>query len=411
MKLAFALFVSLLSAAVVAAPSVQNVSVDCSKAPNVKVTYKLTDDAVVTVKFLNNGVEIPAEKTTRLVGDVCRKVKATGEGEVRTLYWASDLEEWAEADIRTFASLTCEVTAWATNAPPIYMVADLETKSNVTFYASKTAVPGGITNDIYKTKKMIFRKIPAKEVVWNMACSARTSDGCPDAVEHAVVLSDDYYIGIYQVTQKQNSLGAGNNGYYGLTFTDSDVRPCAGISYANIMGSSTAMSPTDGSWIGKFRAHTGIESLNLPTEAQWEYACRALTTTMWYNGDKWGDNGSAKISWTSSNLAKEDGDKGSRTYPQKVGTRDPNSWDLYDMAGNVFEYCLDWYDAYAFTDKDEAVRDPLQTVQPSSNNRVRRGGGFSNDYRYGNTSWRTSVSYTSSGYDNGYRMVSAAIAY
>ena len=81
------------------------------------------------------------------------------------------------------------------------------------------------------------------------------------------------------------------------------------------------------------------------------------------------------------------------------------------MAGNVFEYCLDWYDAYAFTDKDEAVRNPLQTVQPSSNNRVRRGGGFANDYRYGNTSWRTSVSYTSSGYDNGYRMVSAAIAY
>ena len=66
---------------------------------------------------------------------------------------------------------------------------------------------------------------------------------------------------------------------------------------------------------------------------------------------------------------------------------------------------------FDFVDKDTAERDPLQTVQPSSNNRVRRGGGFGNDYRYGNTSWRTSVSYTSTGYDNGYRMVSAAIAY
>ena len=393
MKLALALSVSLLSAAAVAAPSAQNVSVDCSKASNVKVTYELTEDAVVTVKFRNNGVEIPDEKTTRLVGDVCRKVKATGEGEVRTFYWASDLEEWDEADSRTFASLTCEVTAWATNAPPLYMAADLEAKSNVTFYASKASVPGGITNRLYKTTKMLFRKIPAKEVTWWSGGPANSeSDGL--RAKRKVYFTDDYYIGVYEVTQKQNELYADFRSDQGdaRNAENADLRAANSMSYERLLGNNKAMTPASDSYIGKLISHTGILSLNLPTEAQWEYACRALTGKKFLNdADSPWESSFTDYTWCKNYVPEN--------LVQPVGMKLPNNWDLYDMAGNLFELCLDWYAVSTYS--DVAVTDPCNTTEATS--RVRRGGCYANDVWYCRSARVTTESITSKDYGNGHR--------
>lgn len=395
-----------------AAPEISDVAILVDhESPGVTVTYSLSEDAVVTFKLFSGGTEIPGTGITKVVGDVRRKVFASTAGKPRKFHWAADLEDRAEGDPVNYASLSVRLTAWATNAPPDFMAADLVAPTNVTFYADVTEIPFGITNELYKTQKMLFRKIPAKEVVWTMGSSAiQDNNGAGDVAAHSVVLSDDYYIAVYHVTQRQSYNFCGVTSVKWTDFADSAMRPSCGMSYANLLGSSTAMAPeTADCHIGKLIARTGIPSLNLPTEAQWEYACAALTDTKWYNGNTWGANGSALISWTSSNIQSETG--ATENCPQPVGLKLPNAWNLYDMAGNVFEFCLDWYVVpYEFSE-GTPVRDPLQTTQPSSNNRVRRGGGYGNNYIFGCTSRRTTISYTSKGYDNGWRPVCKAVAY
>ena len=109
------------------------------------------------------------------------------------------------------------------------------------------------------------------------------------------------------------------------------------------------------SFLGKLRVRTGLD-FDLPTEAQWEYACRAGTTTTYSYGD------SAKGSYMlySSN---------SSSKSHEVGTKSPNPWGLYDMHGNVAEWCLDWY-ASSLT----GGTDPKGSSSGSS--RVNRGGGW-----------------------------------
>ena len=107
------------------------------------------------------------------------------------------------------------------------------------------------------------------------------------------------------------------------------------------------------------------ESYRLPTEAEWEYACRAGTTTVFSFGDdesKLGD-----YAWFHGN-AKNAGEE----YAHKVGMKKPNPWGLYDMHGNVFEWCSDWH--------GEALSGGVDPVGPNrGSDRVGRGGGWWGD--------------------------------
>ena len=99
----------------------------------------------------------------------------------------------------------------------------------------------------------------------------------------------------------------------------------------------------------------------LPTEAEWEYACRAGTSTRYYWGDDLNYNDIGHYAWYDGN---------SNHLVHSVGSKKPNRWGLYDMSGNVWEWCLDWYDKNAYP--PIAHTDPQGP--PSGSNRVLRGG-------------------------------------
>ena len=116
---------------------------------------------------------------------------------------------------------------------------------------------------------------------------------------------------------------------------------------------SNAVDPT--SFLGILRGRTGLD-FDLPTEAQWEYACRAGTTTTY----SCGNSADGNYMWYASS---------SNGWPHEVGTNQPNMWGLYDLHGNVYEWCLDWY-ANSFT----GGVDPKGSSSGSA--RVVRGGNY-----------------------------------
>jgi len=103
----------------------------------------------------------------------------------------------------------------------------------------------------------------------------------------------------------------------------------------------------------------GSTGYRLPTEAQWEYACRAGTTTVYNTGDTISDN----TGWYISN-------SGSKTH--EVGKKPANAWGLYDMHGNVYEWCWDWYNSSYYS--SSPTNDPMGASSETS--RVIRGGSF-----------------------------------
>ena len=124
------------------------------------------------------------------------------------------------------------------------------------------------------------------------------------------------------------------------------------------------------SFMGKLRAKTGLTTLDLPTEAQWEYACRAGTITALNSGNNLTTtNSGPNMSKVGRCWSKDFG-----IGPVEVGSYLPNRWGLYDMHGNVYEWCLDWGGNYPVG----AVTDPVGAQEPALSpilrGRALRGG-------------------------------------
>ena len=110
-------------------------------------------------------------------------------------------------------------------------------------------------------------------------------------------------------------------------------------------------------WLWALKRSTGIERVRLPTEAEWEFACRA------------GNDGATYSSSNIDDLAWHSGNSGGTTHP--VGLKEPNAWGLYDMLGNVWEFCADKYVADHSTLSSTAPFNSYQAAQ-----KVCRGGAY-----------------------------------
>ena len=360
-----------------AAPAVGNINVVQDEQRLVTISYTLADaDAIVTMDVLTNGVSIGSALYANATGDVNVKVK---QG-LRKITW-QPRATWPDRKIRD-KSLSVKLTVWALDNPPDYMCVDLATKSNVVWYVGADDVPGGVTADIYKTDKLLMRRIHAEGIRWRMGCPAASGMGNARTPGHFVTLTNDYYMAIFETTIGQRSRMVS-----GTAATGTDAAyPDRATSYVDLRGATSGHDwPKDGhavaddSVIGKLRKHAGIKGFDLPTKAEWEYAARAGS----YGYYHWGFDTSTDVfkqyEWiyaTTKDAAinSECGGDGSY-HAQKVGLLTPNAWGLYDMHGNCFERSLDWYSAADGYSKHGS--DVIAPTGPDSGSgRVIHGGGF-----------------------------------
>jgi len=218
---------------------------------------------------------------------------------------------------------------------------------------------------------------------FTMGCTASNAYSCTsdENPTHPVTITSAFYMGRYEVTQAQwlAKMGSNPSFFKPPTYTADTSRPVEQVSWTTIQGFLTA---------------TGMQ---LPTEAQWEYACRAGTTTAFhgFTGYLSGTNDDTLVgnfAWYTSNA-------GSQTHA--VGGKAANGLGLHDMGGNVWEWCSDWYGAYS------AGAQTNPTGPATGTSRVLRGGAWLNVTYFVRSSFRFSLTPADADYVSGFRVARA----
>jgi len=215
-----------------------------------------------------------------------------------------------------------------------------------------------------------------------------SEQGCSDSeVQHQVTVSS-FYMSRYEVTQKeyQEIMGTNPSAFKGDNLPVEQVSWYDAVEYCNARSQKEGLTPaytingTDVTW------NRNANGYRLPTEAEWEYACRAGTTTAYSTGASISDN----TGWYDAN-------SGNTTHP--VGQKPPNAWGLYDMHGNVYEWCWDWYGDYPTT----AQTDPVGAS--SGSGRVARGGGWGGSAQDVRSAYRLDITPSLRSASLGFRLV------
>ena len=425
----------LLAAAVCADPAdpqISNVRLEQNSiSRRVTVRYDLDEAAVVTMDVLTNGVSIGGANIQNVMGDCFKKVAA---GNDHIVWWDPYLS-WPDHKFGA-GVVSVRMTAWALDNTPDYMVVDLAAANTVRYYPGVDFLPGStpgqkgaVTNNpAYKTSKLIMRKIMASGVEWTMGSAAGETQRQSVETSHVVTLTNNYYIGVFEVTQAQWKNITPTSTATPQFTADAEMRPVEKVSYNEIRNSASKTANTAYNWpanpnassfLGLLRTKTGLD-FDLPTEAQWEFAARAG-----HGSGFWGDGSTIKNTDTDANLSNLarylHNHGGTSTTPTLapsvggtaiVGSHKPNSWGLYDMHGNVWECCLDWYADNITTFDGKVNINPSNSAQTLSgatgSSRVRRGGSWYHPAGNCRPAHRISAAPDGQNADAGFRVVCTA---
>jgi len=396
------------SIAFAAPPDIGDVSVSQAEDRLVTISYRLTGaPAIVTIEASTNGVRLAGSMLTNATGALNRRIEP-GDA-VQTITWQPRVT-WPDQKI-TDGSFSVKLTAWALDNPPDYMAVDLTSYSNRIWYATADDVPGTPTNNLYKCDWMLFRRIHASGVRWRMGINGDTTG---KYTPHTVVLTNDYYMAIFEGTFSQRTLiveGTRSENFIPdnkTTYaTYEGLRGAAAYGYNWPMNGHAVAAD---SVIGKFRTLTGLDTADLPTEAEWEYACRAGSATCYHWGSDYSQATFAQYDWRrdvtqTPSLNTEHGGNGNYSA-QNVGLLKPNAWGLYDMHGNCFELCLDWYsEGAAYCVPGAEVVAPVGPTSNANGYRTCHSGSWMHDYdkaragnRLGHPAGGSSAPFHSVGY-------------
>ena len=405
--------ISLVTAA--ARPVATVTSISQSADRTVTVAYTLDNQpAIVTFSAETNGangwVELDGRCVSSVSGDIFKKV-ASASGSFR---WNVD-GLGLEGPIAS-GNLRVKLSAWHLDDSPDYMVVNLapygiSAADRVRYYTSTNELPGGLLDNCeYRTSQLVMRRIHARGIPWIMGSPPGEPGRAGDSREkqHPVTLTNDYYLGVFPLTVSQVSIifQPDNGGRSGGFPKNRAMRICDQLYYSTVgcqmRDVDWPADPTSASMIGKVRALTAgeIDDWELPTEAQWEYACRAgQLVGYWGNGVEYhfedaypyttdhGVPGRYRYN-QGSDWWKTWQDFSTNAWAQGVengcpiaGSYAPNAFGLYDMHGGIWEWCLDYY-AEDITGLNGVVNiDPTDGSKLADGvtvgtNRVLRGGDY-----------------------------------
>ena len=220
-----------------------------------------------------------------------------------------------DAEGLTFKSSNVVFTVSCETTPALYCVIDLSAGSSASSYpVTYLAEPpsGGFNIDLYKTTKLVLRKVTK---------GSNSAGGS---------MSKDMWVGIFEVTEQQYMLVSGTFTTAAISSSQLGYSPgnhttSAVCALCNLSGDSRSSN-----FLSMLKTKTGINT-RLPTGDEWQYACRAGTKTAYNNGTSATSANMNAVGWCYDNTSH------SQYYAQKVGLKAPNAWGLYDMHGNVEE--------------------------------------------------------------------------
>jgi len=263
---------------------------------------------------------------------------------------------------------------------------------------------------------MTFELIPSGEFL--MGSPANEKDRSEtEGPQHRVRITKPFYMGVHEVTKGQfaafvkaknyqTDAEKDGQGGYGLNakgeyeqkpeytwkkggFTQTDDHPVMNVSWNDTVAFCEWLSAKDG------------KTYRLPSEAEWEYACRAGTTTAFHFGSV-NDGTQANIDGRSPYGTETKGPYLKGT--SRVGSYKVNAFGLYDMHGNVFEWCGDVYDRKAYAGRTGTTDDPSVDTS-TEDRRVLRGGSWDIDARYSRSAYRVGYTPALLSYGTGFRVV------
>ena len=387
------------------------------------VTYDLentqnNESLFVTMDILTNGVSIGKNIFKSVSGDISPDSSTlVTPGTGKRIVWEA-AKDWPD-QFTTNASV--KISAYYADKldqlPGIYMKIDLEgtTPCPIVYTMAGPAVDANkrVVNDDDKGRYLWMRRVEACPQGFVMG--ADPHEATPNyyyygerETKHTVKLMKPFFVGIFPVTRKQYRLIKGSDPTY---VTSADTAPVNQITYYTVRGQTAADGTTvnwpnntdnmhivgANSFLDILRGKTNLE-FDLPTEAQWEYMCRAGTDTAWNNGvgtvgnvGYEEDDNLAKLGWYKSNVPA--------SAAQPVGQKLPNAWGIYDCHGNVWEWCLDWF----ASDITAMTVDPVGPTSGSNN--VLRGGAHDSVSHNCRAARRDTNSRTTQGNTIGFRLV------